>query len=223
MHELNKPYSKYCLSKKDYDIYHQMHFDPYGLKYIGNKPMVTTFHDINFLTLNPKPKVVEWQKISLHRADKIIAISHNTKNDIIKYFDIDPNKIEVIYHGIDKSIRPSASSIYDFPYILYVGTREKHKNFDKFIQAFSIFSKYYPEIKLVCTWKDFTPIELEKFNKLGILNNIYHFSASESQMVRLYKDALFFVVEPVSVPGFVVEPVSVPGSVVPGSLVNSML
>lgn len=193
MHLLNKPYSSYCLWQKNYDVYHQMHFDPYGIKYIGNKPMVTTFHDKNFSTLNPKPKVVRWQKKSLSRANKIITISNNTKRDLIELFDIQPDKVEVIYHGIDRKPIPTDKPIFDFPYILYVGTREKHKNFNKFLMAYSHYSKSFPEVKLICTWKQFSKEELLKIGKLHLEGKVVHHAASEHDMALLYRDALFFV------------------------------
>ena len=40
------------------------------------------------------------------KADKIIAVSENTKNDIIRYFSINPSKISVIYLGKDVIFRP---------------------------------------------------------------------------------------------------------------------
>ena len=65
MNELNKPYSIYRLRKHDYDVFHQTHFETYCLKCIGNKPMVTTFHDVNFSTFNPNKKIVDYQNKSL--------------------------------------------------------------------------------------------------------------------------------------------------------------
>jgi glycosyltransferase involved in cell wall biosynthesis len=194
MNVMNKPYSIFRLKKNDYDIFHQTHFETYCLKNIGNKPMVTTFHDINFSTLNPSPKIVTLQKKSLERADKIIAISKNTKQDLIRLFNIKENKIVVIYHGID--LPPSCNhenSIIKEPYILYVGTRTNHKNFHRLIKAFAVLSKEYPEIKIVCTHKKFNTTELNQFKSLHIENQIIHISATEEMMSNLYQNALFFI------------------------------
>lgn len=195
MNELNKPYSIYRLRRKDYDIFHQTHFETYCLKSIGDKPMVTTFHDVNFSTLNPSGRIVKFQKKSLVRADKIIAISENTKNDLIRLFDIDENKISVIYHGINGVTNSQSNGCFviDSPYILYVGTRRNHKNFDRFIQAFALLHNDFPEIKVVCTLLPFTVEEQKLFKRLGINHNVIQFSANEEMMSSLYRNALFFV------------------------------
>jgi Glycosyltransferase len=192
MHELNKPYTCCRLISRDFDIYHQTHFEPFGLKWIGNKPMVTTFHDTNFSTLNPNQTVVKWQKKSLERANKIIAISENTRRDVIELFNLNPDKVTVIYHGIEPVKQYDSPRLIENPYILYVGTRENHKNFRRFIEAYAKIALKYTDLKLVCTWKAFSEKEIEKFSKLNILNRVIHFSASEDEMNILYRDALFF-------------------------------
>ncbi len=193
MHELNKPHTLRALKKRDYDVYHQTHFDPFGLKAIGNKPMVTTFHDINFSTLNPDPKIVSWQRKSLNRADRIIAVSQNTKKDLIELFNIPDEKVQVVYHGIQLPLVSSVKSLYDFPYLLYVGSRGTHKNFKRLAEAFSMLSKNYSDLRLVCTWKSFTSQELEFLKQLGIENKVVHIMATESQMNAIYANAVAFV------------------------------
>lgn len=193
MHEIGKFNSIIKLYRKKYDIYHQTHFDPYGLPFIGHKPMVTTFHDINFSTINPNPKVVKWQRKSLERADFIISISENTRQDLMRLFNVPESKTTVIYHGIIPPPQLPTTKIFDFPYILYVGARDNYKNFHRLIDAFSITLKTFPDLKLVCTWKSFSPHEHELFRRLNIDKNIEHYSATESEMNTLYRDALFFI------------------------------
>ena len=50
------------------------------------------------------------------------------KKDLLRFYDIDEKKI-CIYLGYQKKI--NLDKIFNFPYILYVGTRWKYKNFDK--------------------------------------------------------------------------------------------
>lgn len=193
MNEFNKPYSLMRLRRKDYDVFHQTHFEPYCLKAIGDKPMVTTFHDINFATLNPNPRIVEQQKKSLARADKIIAVSKNTKKDVIEMFNLDSDKVEVVYHGIEKPHYSDDRKILDFPYVLYVGSRENHKNFKRFVDAFAVFHKKFPEIHLVCTRQPFNAVESQRLEMLGLLGCSHFISAREDVMNKLYRDAVMFV------------------------------
>ena len=192
MNELNKPYSAYLINRGDFDIFHQTHFEPYCLKYLKNKPMVTTFHDINFSTYTPNPRIVKYQKLSLERADAVIAISENTKRDLLRIFDINEKKIHVIYHGIDIDDTPT-TPIMDEPYILYVGSRYGNKNFDRFAKAVSILKQRNINIKVVCTLAPFSNQEKIFLNSLKVLDSFVHLSASEQQMKSLYQHATIFV------------------------------
>jgi len=194
MLEMGIPLTLYHLCKKDFDIYHQTHFEPFSLLGLGNKPMVTTFHDMNFFTCNKNSCLMKSQLKSLQRADAIIAISNNTKNDLIEQLHIDENKIKVIYHGIYKYPRLCKNRIIEQQYILYVGNRyNKFKNFKNLIKAFAILKGKYNDIYLVCVGQQFTKDEIKTFIEYHIDNNIKCIYANDSQLNRLYHDALFFI------------------------------
>ena len=198
MVELIKPsaWAYMRLKRKQYDVVHQTNFDTYLFNAIGNKPLVTTYHDINFLTEhNYVPRMVKLQTASLRRADAVVTISNNTKADMLRYFDIDPAKIRVIYHGIDTPVIPETLSgrLVKDPYILYVGARHLFKNFDTFITAFAQIAHRYPEVKVVCTRSDITPAEGEMLKRLGVADRVQVVKADEMTLNRLYRDALFFV------------------------------
>lgn len=193
MLDANKPYSFLRLLKRDYDVFHQTHFETYCLKAIGSKPMVTTFHDINFSKYTPNPKIVAYQRKSLARADKVIAISEHTKRDLIDTFGINPDKVTVIYHGIELPPHNDDAPPFDFPYVLFVGAREKHKNFTLFAKAFAEFNRHFPDIHLVCTRGPFSTEEEVLLQGLGIREKSHVISADEVMMNRLYRHALMFV------------------------------
>jgi glycosyltransferase involved in cell wall biosynthesis len=192
---LNRPYTNYCLRKQNFDVFHQTNFGTYCLKSLGDKPMVTTYHDSNLSTLDPHPEIVKHQKNSLERADAIICVSENTKQDMLNIFALDEKRVNVIYHGIEipDLSKLTQQKLFSFPYILYVGRRSKYKNFSRFIRAFSLLHHKYNEIKVVCTSSLFSNEEMELFKKLDIYENIINIPANEQMMLRLYRDALFFV------------------------------
>lgn len=84
------------------------------------------------------------------RAEKIIAVSQSTKNDLVSLYKIQPEKISVIHSGIsdkfkvidrnDKQLVVTKEK-YQLPYrfILYLGTIEPRKNIISLIQAFNQF------------------------------------------------------------------------------------
>lgn len=195
LEHLNRLYSKFILQRGDFDVYHQTNFGIYGLKNLGNKPMVTTYHDSNLSTIDPHPEIVKRQAISLRRADAIITVSKNTKNDLLNLFDVDSKKIHVVYHGIEKvnlCMLPS-QKVYKFPYVLFVGRRSKYKNFDNFLKAFSLIHQKNKDIHLVCTSVPFNEDEKVKIATLKLTSFVHHIFADEIMMKQLYRDAEFFV------------------------------
>src|SRR6185369_12314854 len=95
---------EYCiklLQKGDFDIFHATYYNPYFLKFIQAKPFVLNVFDMiheiypEYYPLNDP--IINWKKLLIKRAAKIITISKNTKKDIMKFYDVAENKIEVIH------------------------------------------------------------------------------------------------------------------------------
>lgn len=204
MDYLNRPYSLEKMRSGDYSVFHQTFYGDWCHKAIGNKKMVITLHDLNHYRLadlykqngiKVPEKIVNLQKQSIARADKIIAVSHNTKKDLIEYWNVNPEKIVVVHHGIDLETMHNLEEkrIVDAPYVLFVGERYQYKNFERFAQAFRLVAQNFPELKLACTGKKFTEEETTFLNKLGVMHKTLYFSADEHSMARLYRDAEIFV------------------------------
>jgi glycosyltransferase involved in cell wall biosynthesis len=132
------------LLKDEVDIYHGLsHEIPRGLKNKGIKSVVT-IHDLIYLRFPHLFKAIDRKIYSLKfqlackNSDRIIAISEQTKKDIIQFFGIDARKIDVVYQGCDPIFYLPASSHaldevrvkYQLPatYLLCVGTLEYRKN-----------------------------------------------------------------------------------------------
>ena len=192
----NMPISQYHLSKK-YDVLHPTYYAPYFLHH-KHPPYVITVHDMihekfQGLFLS-KDKTINFKKKTILNADKIIAISENTKKDLLDIYGINnPEKIRVIHHGI--AINRTTVPIKNLPqnYILFVGERGGYKNFENFCRAYASVVRNYKEIQLVCTGRDFTPVEIEFLKKTGIHNKVHHYLVSDEQLRYLYKNALCFV------------------------------
>jgi len=139
-----------------FDIYFNPHFFTAPLS-VGSKKIIT-FHDLSF---ERYPDFFSWRKRLWQRflmtaqqeakkADKIIAVSQSTKNDLINLYGLEPRKIKVIYSGVGKQFNPlknesnvsnvSLVSKYNLPekFILYFGTIEPRKNLIGLIKAFEL-------------------------------------------------------------------------------------
>ena len=142
------------LEKDKIELYHGLSNElPVNIKKSSIKSVVT-IHDLIFKTLPetypPTDRAIYNLKFrnSCLNADRIIAISNNTKNDIIRFYGINPDKIEVIYQSCNPifykkdDIKESDNTLqkYNIPseYILYVGSVEKRKNLRGIIEAYQL-------------------------------------------------------------------------------------
>lgn len=198
-YKVNGYYCEYLLKKGDFDIFHPTYYDPYYAIKV-RKPVVLTVHDMTherlpeyFWAMNP---LTHQKRLSIERADKIIAISQATKNDILRYSNADPKKIEVIYHGIDICSPLKLKTVAGIPdnYLLFVGDRSGYKNFYIFIKAFKELSVKYPELEVILTGGGPLGIaDLELFYRLGLQSRIRHLQVTDDELNFLYQKASVFV------------------------------
>ncbi len=71
----------------------------------------------------------------LGRADGLIAVSENTRQDAIRLLGIAPEKIEAIHSGVAAEYFDATPAQRDRPYVLFVGTIEPRKNLDTLLAA----------------------------------------------------------------------------------------
>lgn len=186
--------SMLALKQKKYDIFHPTFLNPY---YIGRtkKPTVITIHDLlheKMPDLVVKADIVrEKRRKCVEDTDAVICISEETKSDLKKYYEVPDEKIRVIYHGADQDLFVSTSaSMYEKPYMLFIGNRKGYKNFQAFLQAFSLLNE---DVDLVCTGSAFNSDELQLINRLGVSNRMHQIFASNEEMNELLYHALAFV------------------------------
>jgi alpha-1,3-rhamnosyl/mannosyltransferase len=73
----------------------------------------------------------------LKRADGLIAVSENTRQDAVRVLGIDPFRIETIYSGVDERFFTAKPLVRPRPYVLFLGTIEPRKNVDTLLDAWS--------------------------------------------------------------------------------------
>lgn len=203
--EKNLNFSKQKLRISNFDVFHPTYYNDYFLKYINKKPFILTIFDMTYEIFPNYFKDYEFitrmKKNLALKATKIVAISNNTKADIVKYFDIDEKKIEVIYLGNSfENLTENNDQINDFliylpkKYILFVGNRSHYKNFTLFIEAIYKILNKDRDLYLVCAGGGaFTDEEIILFSNLGIKNQPLHYSADDKTLFNLYKNALAFI------------------------------
>lgn len=194
----NRKFSEHMLISSSEYLLHATYYEPYFLNWIGNNPYVITVHDMihekfptSFYNVS---EIIAHKKEVITHAKRIIAISQNTKEDIIQLLHISPEKIDVIYHST--SMKPfTGKQRLTLPdsFLLFVGDRTPYKNFNRLAKAFSELSTKDENLFLVCTGMPFKQSEKELLDKLNISNKVIHIKATDRTLAELYSRAKLFV------------------------------
>lgn len=197
--QFNKYHSQFAIKYKNYDVLHPTFYETYFLSNL-KKPFVITVYDLinerypEYFQKNEE--VIAKKRELMNKATRIIAISENTKNDIVDFYKISENKIDVTY------LAESLSSIESKPilnlpsrYILFVGNRGGYKNFQKFYEASKPLLKKDKTLNVVCAGGGaFNREEISRFQSDGLENQMgYKFFDSNEELKFLYGQALCFV------------------------------
>jgi glycosyltransferase involved in cell wall biosynthesis len=198
-----------AIKRKKLDIFHGLSNElPHNAHKTGAKTVVT-IHDLIFLrypelyAAADRAIYLKKFKYAAHIADSVIAISEQTKTDIINFLDIDESKIEVVYQGcnpifskeISQKQKIEAAGKYNLPkeYMLYVGTVEKRKNI---LSAVIALNENNIDLPLIIIGKktDYQD-EVEAYlikhkmeNQVKIFNNIPF-----ADFPAIYQQALLFI------------------------------
>lgn len=198
------------------DIVHFPHFNV-PIRYEGK--YIVTIHDLihqhfssqQTTTLNPlihNVKKLAYKKVfsmAVKNSTKILVPSQFVKQQLIKEWNIDKDRILVTYEAVDDSLIEIANKngSGDFqkienkfnikkPYLFYVGNAHPHKNIQQLIKSFKQVEQKHPGLQLVLSGKDnyFWQTIKKKLNNEGI---IFTGFITEEELVGLYKNAQAFV------------------------------
>jgi glycosyltransferase involved in cell wall biosynthesis len=138
-----------------------------------SRPYLVTAHDV-LTYMFPRPDESAFRRLfhkwlsrrALDGAARILSVSNFTKNEIVRYFLIPDEKIEVIPNAIDERFRAGHATDADraliaeryqvsYPFVLYAGNIKPHKNLVRIIEAFSVLKAELkkegklPDLKLI--------------------------------------------------------------------------
>lgn len=153
-----------------------------------------------------------WTSYSVKNAKLVFTISQSSKNDIIRFYNIDSQKIKVIYPGIkseseimkNKLSFKEVSEKYNISknFILFVGTLQPRKNITKLIEALSLLLNKdggihlnNKNLQLIIVGKKGWQYEeiLSAPEKFGVTENVKFLDfVSNDELDILYKNALVF-------------------------------
>jgi len=139
-----------CLAREGVRLVHEPH---YVLPPATRCRSVVTIHDcihLMFPQYLPSRLAYVYAKASMwsatRQADRILTVSEASKRDILKFFDVPPERVSVIHNAIDDRFLGPADTArmdlvrqryqLDHPFVLYVGNIKPHKNVERLIDAF---------------------------------------------------------------------------------------
>lgn len=128
----------------------------HGLAFVGPIgsacPFVVTVHDLSFLFYPGSFRVVNrlylrlFTRLSMQRARRVVAVSASTRRDVVRYYGVAAEKVDVVYNGVDPAFQPlpgdpvaafRARQGLPERFILFVGTLEPRKNIVRLIRAYA--------------------------------------------------------------------------------------
>jgi len=186
---INDLFSNYYFRNSTYDLYHLTY---YSDCYPSKKPKIITVYDLiheKFMSefkLNSLPK-----KKIFENVDHFLCISENTKKDLINYYNIDDKKITVTYLANSFKLKVIEKFPLHKPFLLYVGSRKRYKNFELLLKSFSLCEKIKKEYDIICFGGgEFIIQEIESMKNLSInVNSVHNVQGSDQILSSLYSSA----------------------------------
>jgi len=141
---------------------------------------------------------------SIAQADHVICISENTRRDVLTTYDIPEERVSVTLLGHDSlaAILP-AEPAEEFrkrvtgshgPYILFVGIRDRYKNFNGLLHAYASSRWLRSNFNLLCFGGgEFTAAERLLISGCGVAGRVHHVGGADTVLAGCYAHAALFV------------------------------
>ena len=198
------------LNKEKCDLVWFTHFNK---PLLYSCPCVVTIHDTT-LSFYPGKKMGQWwRKLAykfvitnaVHSARKIITVSKNTRDDVVKLFNISSEKITPVWNGLSPDFHKCSEKEHkevrekfdiSDSFLLYTGVWREHKNLVRLLKAFDIVKKSHPETQLVITGRrdPHYPEVLNTVQDLGLEKSVRFVGLVDfSDLQKLYSAATEYV------------------------------
>ncbi len=184
-----------------FDIYHPTLYR--ALPWVRRRRLVVTHHDCTherFPQLFPNAAAIVKTKRKLFaQADAILCVSASSQSDLLHFYPVAKKKTHVVLHGFSPLPPPEEGQTAGvppeaFPYLLYVGSRARYKNFHHLLDAFSHSGLAGDFHLLAVGGGEWTPEEQARIAELRLSRFITLIAkAGEATLARVYRNATLFV------------------------------
>jgi len=196
---INKLFSPLAFNTWQPDISHETFYSPKSVSPPGSRVVVTVYdmiHELYPESFSASDRIIEYKRIAVERADHIICISYNTRNDLIRFLGVPQDKISVVHLGFGLAHKDFAKlPDQTRPFLLYVGLRGGYKNFEGLLSAYASCSELRDNFDLVVFGGGvLKPFEFEMMQRLDVpLEQVRHVAGDDGVLASLYKQAAVFV------------------------------
>ncbi len=178
-------------------------------KRISNKPLVYHVHalETDRCGIHINKEIYDIEKLGLEIADQVVAVSEFTKNNIVNYYHINPNKIDVVHNAVSKHkiTNKTNNLIKKFAgekIILFLGRITYQKGPDYFLEAAAKLLKIDKNLRFfISGYGDMINKLIERTAQLKIARNV-HFTGflNREQVEEVYLASDVYVMPSVSEP-----------------------
>jgi glycosyltransferase involved in cell wall biosynthesis len=176
-------------------------------KRVSGKPLVVHAHALEFDRSGElvNQQVYDIERAGFEAADRIIAVSHFTKNTIVSRYSIDPAKITVVHNAVDKE-RVFKEQRLEKPFkeklVLFLGRITFQKGPDYFIEAAAKVLKKNPNVRFAMAGSgDMFPRMVERMAELRMADKFHFLGFVRGPDVeRIYAMSDLYVMPSVSEP-----------------------
>jgi len=170
----------------------------FAMPLVMNAKVVTVHDLISFLRARSITDLFIRKSMNIVKnADTIICVSESTKGDLLRFMDVDPRKVRVIYYGVDHELFKPRDKLearrrlglpLDRPIILNVGSEEPRKNIPILLRSFKELLNSVPNALLVRVGE--RTVQMEKFIRgLDLSNRVLYRRASPDEVALYYNAA----------------------------------
>ncbi len=204
------------VDETEFDVIHAHDWLSYpaGLKAkeMTGKPLVVHIHATEFDRTGGtgvNQRVYEIEREGMNRADRVAAISHLTRNIVIRHYGVDPAKVEVVHNGIDWPASDAAPTTAltrlraaGYGIVLFVGRITLQKGPDYFIEAAKRVLAVNPKVYFIVAGSgDMEAQIIRQAAAIGIADKvIFAGFVRGKELAALYRAADIYVLPSISEP-----------------------
>ncbi len=183
------------------DILHRTYYATTVPAFQPKATVVTVFdmiHELFSEEFAQSDTTIEQKRIAVEKADHVICISENTRNDLISILNTAPDRVTRVYLGFDNLApfgKTASQERMGRPFLLYVGARGGYKNFEGLLRAVTISKNLVRDFDLVAFGGGhFSAAEIDTIKRLGFrAGQVRQMSGGDDLLAVHYDQACAFV------------------------------